>query len=102
LNRFYNGNIYGHFFVQYEAKVPVYSFRKNLWRTVNPAVYFQKSLDGSLGQKVGAIYDIIITQPISIKSATIQGVKHPRCIPRKCNGVSLRESGLLIKKVARK
>ncbi len=91
-----------HFFVQYEAKIPVYSFGKKLWRTVNPGYYFNKSDDGLLTLKRGAIYDIIITEPLSIRTATIEGVYHPQCVPGKCGGMTLSESTKLVRKLARK
>ena len=91
-----------HFFVQYEARIPIYSFEEKIWRTVNPAKYFRSNNDGSLALKVGAIYDIIITFPISLRRATIKGVQHPYCVSRKCDGMTSGESRILVKKLARR
>jgi hypothetical protein len=68
-----------HFFVQYEAHIPIYSFGTTLWRSVNPFHYFENA-------GVGAIWDIILTEPIPIDEASINPVEHPKCIPGKCSG----------------
>lgn len=116
LNYFYNGNHYGpflirsplsvlegkqfisfrrggkserhrHFFVQYDAKIPIYSFKGDIWRSVNPEAYFSKQDDGSLSKKIGGIYDIVLTDRISLNSSvTITAVDHDKCIPGKCKG----------------
>ena len=91
-----------HFFVQYEAKIPVYSFRKKLWRIVKPSFYFNESDDKKLNLKRGAIYDIIITEPIPIRNATIEGVNHPHCIPEKCDGMTSSRSTKFIKRLAKR
>ena len=56
-----------HFFVQYEAHIPIYSFGTTLWRSVNPFHYFENA-------GVGAIWDIILTEPIPIDDASINPV----------------------------
>ncbi len=82
-----------HFFVQYEARIPVYSFGKQLWRNINPATYFQDVNGDDLEMKPGAIYDIVITQPLSLKGVSIKAVNHPWCVAQICNnGISLRRS----------
>ena len=116
LNYFYNGNHYGpflvrfplavlegkqfiafrrggrserhrYFFVQYDAKIPIYSFKGDIWRAVNPEAYFAKNGDDCLSKKIGGIYDIVLTNRISLDdSATISAVDHDKCIPGKCNG----------------
>lgn len=116
LNYFYNGNNYGpflirfplsvldgkqfiafrrggqserrrHFFVQYDAKIPIYSFKGDIWRAVNPKAYFSENSDGFLTKKTGGIYDIVITSRISLDdSVTISTVDHNQCISGKCNG----------------
>jgi hypothetical protein len=91
-----------HFFVQYEAKIPVYSFGKKLWRKVEPKKYFNKSGNGLFTLKRGAIYDIIITEPISTRNTTIKGVGHPHCIPEKCNGMTSSISKKIVKRLAKK
>jgi len=91
-----------YFFVQYEAKIPVYSFKDNSWQKVNPDYYFRESGDEKLTMQVGAIYDIILTEPISIKGATIQGVKHPKCIPGKCKGITIKKSREIVTKIAKR
>lgn len=115
LNYFHNGNYYGpfliafplavlndrhfmvfrrqgddrnrYFFVQYEARIPIYSFGKNLWRKVKPYSYFQTTSDG-VSLKPGAIYDIILTASITLDDTQIDAVKHPYCISGKCQGMS--------------
>ena len=81
-----------YFFVQYEARIPVYSFGKDRWRNVNPAAYFAKLNDEDLAMKPGAIYDIVITQPIALDRISINAADHPRCISKICNGLSLGQS----------
>jgi hypothetical protein len=82
-----------YFFVQYEARIPVYSFGKQVWRNINPATYFKDVNGDNLEMKPGAIYDIVITQPLSLKGVSIKAVNHPWCVAEICNnGMSLRRS----------
>ncbi len=120
LNYFHNGNYYGpfllrfplraindrhfmvfrrqgddrnrYFFVQYEARIPVFSFGKQVWRNVTPAAYFRNGNGEDLAMKPGAIYDIVITQPIGLKGVSIDAVDHPWCIAKICNGMNLNRS----------
>ncbi len=91
-----------HFFVQYESKIPIYSFGKKLWRTVKPSSYFKESGKKSLDLKRGAIYDIVITEPLPLRNATIEGVNHPQCIPEKCDGMKKRKSTKVLTRLAKK
>ncbi len=91
-----------YFFAQYESRIPVYSFEKNLWRRVRASSYFNEDDDGLLTLKRGAIYDIILTEPISIKNAIIEGVNHPRCIPGKCDGMTSLKSTKVVISIARR
>lgn len=78
-----------YFFVQYEALIPIFSFKGDDWRKVNPRPYFDKYDDDSYGLKTGAIYDVVLTQSISLREAkSIRGVSHPSCIPGKCSGLT--------------
>ncbi|MGO8690144.1 MAG: hypothetical protein ACLQLG_10955 [Thermoguttaceae bacterium] len=70
-----------YFFVQYETLIPIYSFEEKLWRSVQPSYYFDNA-------GVGAIWDIVLTQPIPIDDITISPVDHPSCIPQKCRGTT--------------
>src|ERR1051326_7646493 len=82
-----------HFFVQYEAMIRIFNFEGNVWRTVNPRHYFKREDDG-LYLKTGAIYDIVLTQPIPLEYAkAIIAIDHPKCIPSKCRGI-LQRNGL--------
>lgn len=94
------GERHRHFFVQYEARIPIFSFGKEVWRKVNPRSYFTGSGD-ELCVKPGAIYDIIVTQPISLDHAEIDGVNHPSCIPGKCEGHGVRKSRRLVEEMAK-
>ena len=82
------GDRHRHFFVQYEAMIPIYSFEENKWRKVNAEHYFDEDDILGLSLKPRAIYDIILTQPLSLKRAVIRTVDHPDCIARKCDGAS--------------
>jgi len=127
LNFFHNGNMYGpllisfplsvlnskhfmvfrrrgddrhrYFFVQHEAPIPIYSFGKTTWRTVRPETYFDDGEDG-LSLKPGAIYDIVITQALSLDKASVEAVNHPKCIPGKCGGMSQRQSREIARQIA--
>lgn len=81
-----------YFFIQYEAQIPIYSFGKNKWRNVDPAAYFQNANGEELAMKPGAIYDIVITHPVTLDRVSIDAVDHPRCISEICNGMSLSRS----------
>jgi hypothetical protein len=128
LNYFQNGNYYGpfllefplrvlndrhfmvfrrtgsdrnrYFFIQYEAQIPVYSFGKNKWRTVNPSAYFQNTNGEELAMKPGAVYDIVITHPVALDRVSIDAVDHPWCISGNCNGMSLSRSRKRLANVA--
>ncbi|NGZ07875.1 MAG: hypothetical protein CV088_00585 [Nitrospira sp. LK70] len=82
------------FFVQYEAQIPIYSFESKIWRTVNPKHYFTDT-------GIGAIWDIVLTQPILIGSAVVTGVEHPSCISGKCNGSSARANRKSLRSLAK-
>lgn len=88
-----------YFFVQYEARIPIYSFGKKLWRTVKPEHYFEES-DGGLSKKADAIYDIVLTNPLPLTKFTVKGVSHPKCISRKCSGTTATESQEIVHRVA--
>ena len=98
-----------YFFVQYEARIPVYSFeppaskgkkpKVQTWRKVNVDTYFDEHKN-SLSMRTGAIYDIVITQPIPLVGCTITGVDHPSCIPGKCKGSKRKKNRELASKIA--
>jgi len=128
LNYFYSGNYYGpflisfplntlngrhfmvfrrkdenrlrYFFVQYEARIPIYSYGKNLWRKVDPTSYFSGD-DYTLDLKPGAIYDVIVTEALQLGEAEIEAVNHPWCISEKCDGLSASKAQDILEKVAR-
>lgn len=80
-----------YFFVQYEALIPIFSFKGEVWRRVWPKAYFDKNKKGLFSCKPGAIYDIVLTQTVSFHQArSVKAVLHPSCIPRKCHGLRLR------------
>ena len=89
-----------YFFVQYEARLPIYSFGKKLWRNVNAASYFTKNGKTRLQKTAGAIYDIVITHPLSLAEVTIKGVNHPSCISKKCTGSNALKSKAAVDKLA--
>jgi len=89
-----------YFFVQYEARIPIYSFGKKVWRNVNPTAYFQKADGDTLAMKPGAIYDIVVTQPISLSHVSIASADHPRCISGTCNGMGRVQSTKQLRKIA--
>lgn len=129
LNYFYRGNHYGpllikfpvhilnglhfmvfrregddrnrYFFVQYESRIPIYSFGKNLWRNVNPEHYFDKR-GRRIQKKAGAIYDIVLTNPIKFVDFEVGPVKHPRCISETCDGCTVKESEEALLRVAKR
>lgn len=83
-----------YFFVQYEAQIPIYSFKSNVWRTVNPASYFTDA-------GIGAIWDIVLTQPISIEKVAVTSVEHPSCISGKCTGATARANRQVLRSIAK-
>ena len=92
-----------YFFVQYDAMIPIYSFKGDVWRRVNSGVYFSKDGDRTLQLKTGAIYDIILTSPIPLSAATsLSGVKHNKCIPGKCKGLSVVKSRRIMRIIAKR
>ncbi len=92
-----------YFFVQYEAMIPIYSFKGNVWRRVNSEVYFDSGGDKNLQLKNRAIYDIILTIPVSLaKAISMYGVKHSNCIPNKCEGTSVLKSRKIMRRIAKK
>ena len=76
-----------YFFVQYDAMVPIYSFKGDIWRQVNAEAYFAKNDNNTLSKKIGGIYDIVLTSQITLDgSVSISSVNHDKCIPGKCSG----------------
>ncbi len=88
-----------YFFIQYEARIPIYSFKKKLWRNVKPQSYFLHRKN-SLSMAPGAIYEIVVTEPIGLDGITIKGVKHSSCISRKCGGLKASESRRIAQSIA--
>lgn len=82
-----------YFFVQYEARIPIFSFDGEAWRRIRPKAYFDKDKKGRYSHKPGAIYDIILTQTVPFQFArSVEAVSHPSCISGKCSGLSLRHA----------
>jgi len=89
-----------YFFVQHEGDIPVFAYKGNARRRVRARSYFEEDVeDGSLFLKRGAIYDIVVTTPVSLECAVITAVSHPACIPRKCRGISRAKSLSLVRKI---
>ncbi|MCH8292872.1 tetratricopeptide repeat protein [Candidatus Poribacteria bacterium] len=88
-----------YFFVQYEARIPIYSFEKTLWRSVKPTSYFQ-SVDDGYAMKPGAIYDIVLTEPMGIDDVKIEAVKHPYCISKQCSGLTRSDGQEILQEIA--
>ena len=131
LNYFVNGNFYGpfvikfplsvlegkqfiaflrgaraernrYFFVQYDAMIPIYSFKGNIWRRVNSDVYFDEDDGKTLQLKPGAIYDIVLTSTVPFSAAmSLSGEKHNKCIPGKCDGLSVVRSRKIMRRIAK-
>lgn len=129
LNYFHNGNHYGpllisfplsklnganfmvfrrrsadsrrrYFFVEYEARIPIYSYDENQWREVDPCSYFYED-DNKLSMRPGAIYDIVLTEPISLKNSEIRPVNHPYCISGKCRGMGESQGRKILREIAK-
>ena len=94
------GGRYRFFFVQYEARIPIYSFGKDLWRNVNPRHYFYKARSG-LSLKPGAIYDIVLTQVTDLDDVTIEATDHPWCMYQKCQGMDKEDGSKVLRTIAR-
>jgi len=90
---------YRYFFVQYEARIPIYSFGSDLWRKVDPYSYFQRVGSG-LNLKRGGIYDIVLTEPAELIEIKIEAVEHPRCIYQKCKGMSRDDGKKALREIA--
>jgi len=91
-----------YFFVQYNAMIPIYSFKGNIWREVKAEAYFNENKDKTLSKKIGGIYDIVLTNQIAFdEHVSISSVAHLKCIPKKCNGVSMYKSRKKLRKLAR-
>lgn len=93
------GERHRYFFVQYEARIPIYSFKGDSWRRVNSNVYFDTSKN-NMSLKDRAIYDIILTTPLPLKNIEVEAINHPECIPGKCNGVSRVKARKRLEKIA--
>lgn len=96
-----------YFFVQYEARIPVYTFGEEgvkegikKWRQVDASTYFDE-YKGGLGMKSGAIYDLVLTQPLPLSGCKIEAVSHPTCISGACRGMTLRRGRLVMQRIAR-
>jgi hypothetical protein len=89
------------FFVQYEARIPIFTRDGKINRRVKMARYFREQ-----GQqfclKDKAIYVVVLTQPVALSGAVIEGVQHPACITGKCAGVKLRSAEAVVQRLGRK
>ena len=88
-----------YFFVQYEARIPIYSFGKKLWRKLNPYSYFEYRRN-AVSLKTGAIYDIVLTESVSLADAEIVAVEHSCCVSGKCGGLKRSRGQKLLQRVA--
>jgi hypothetical protein len=83
------------FFVQHASPLPIFSFRAKSGliskRVVHPEYYFDQ-IAGEYSLKRGTIYDLVLTQPLSLDECEVHGTNHPRCIPSKCSCSSLSSS----------
>jgi hypothetical protein len=78
-----DGNRWRYFFVQFDSQIPVYTFKKKgqqreLWRNAKAEAYFDTSR-GQMIRKPGAIYDIVLTDPIDLDDCTVTSISHPWC-----------------------
>jgi hypothetical protein len=89
------------FFVQYEARIPVFRYEDKLWRNVDPFYYFRETA-GGVYLKDRAIYDIVLTEPVRLQNAVVEAVTHRNCISRKCTGVTRRGGERVLKQMATK
>ena len=94
------GDRHRHFFVQYESRIPIYSFKGDSWRKVDCKKYFDSSTNNKLSLKDRAIYDVILTTEIPLKKIEIEAVNHPKCISSKCSGISRIKAKEKLKKIA--
>jgi len=78
-----------YFFVQYEARIPIYSFGKKKWRIVRPEAYFDNANGERLTMKDKAMYCIVVTQPIALDRVSVSAVRHLRCRTSVCAGLDL-------------
>jgi hypothetical protein len=83
-------------FVQHESPLPAYT----PWRRVTPQSFFQSSNRGFC-RKDRAIYELVLTAPLSLQECTISPVNHPHCISRRCSGANDREAHEIIRGIAR-
>lgn len=90
-----------YFFVQYEARIPVYSYNEQQWKSVKPENYFSLRNDDTLWMKESAIYDIVLTRPLSLRKSELCAVTHPRCISGKCSGLSDTAGKRILKEIAK-
>lgn len=91
-----------YFFVEARGQAKCVFQTSKRWREIKPKRYFSRSRSSRLLLKSGAIYDIVVTRPISLDQVSIDGVEHPVCIPRKCNGREECQSRKLARKFALK
>ncbi len=93
------GERHRYFFVEYEARIPIYSFKGDSWRRVNSKVYFDSSTN-ALRLKDSAIYDVVLTTEIPLRKIQVEPVDHPKCISGKCNGISKPKAKEMLEKIA--
>ena len=53
---------------------------------------FFDSRGEQLSLKTGAIYDLVLTAPVVVPRAALEGVNHSSCISKKCRGASRTEA----------
>src|SRR5437588_2513233 len=91
-----------YFFVQYHAGIPIFEFNGQLWRRVNPTSYFAKARRGDgLTLKSRAIYDLVLTTPLSLPGVQIRTVHHQQCIPAKCKGADFNASRKVLRNIGK-
>jgi hypothetical protein len=89
-----------YYFVQYEARIPVYSTASNPWRPVDPADGIFLKLENKVYRRSRAIYDIVLTVALPLTDYQLTSARHSKCIPRKCHGTTAEESAEIVRRVA--
>jgi hypothetical protein len=67
------------FFFQYETDIPLFRSKENPWRPMNPKTLLN-------GSDAKTVWDLFLTQPLSLDKARIRPTEHPYCKKKICMG----------------
>ena len=83
------------FFLQYESDLPLFRSKRHPWRRIDPKTLLSESNEKT-------VWDLFLTQTLSLDKARIRPTEHPYCKSKICQGRTVDENRKRLDAVIRK